>query len=57
MGEPPTKKLRMDPGNSGRQESSDMFEASPEEDGTWAGVLLSSLPRLGPGSPSARCLL
>ena len=35
-------------------DSADMFEASPEEEeSTWAGVLLSSLPRLGPGSDLA----
>ena len=47
MGEPPSKKLRMDSTN----DSADMFEA--EDESTWAGVLLSSLPRLGPDSSLA----
>jgi len=55
MEEPPTKKARMDSDLTrqseecvgGSQESEDMFDG--EED-WWAGVELSSLPRLGPGS-------
>ena len=51
MEEPPHKKLRMDVhDSSNRDHSEDMFEAAAEEDADWAGVLLSSLPRLGPGS-------
>ena len=51
MVEPPCKKIKMNSKDTNQKESvDDMFEDEDNDDQDWSGVLLSSLPRLGPGS-------